>query len=115
MSDNTDRLLQVLIDSNNKTNETNEKLAERIGDLANKMERSLEKHEHTDKEIEGLQEFKDYAKPIVDRSAWWQSSLSDVFVKFILPAIVIGVLAAAGYNLYPSQPAPQKQEQTNGN
>lgn len=111
MSDNTDRLLQVLIDSNNKTNETNEKLAERIGDLANKMERSLEKHEHTDKEIEDLQNFKEYAKPIIDRSSWWQKSLGDVFVKFILPAIVIGILASAGFTLYSGQPTTQ-QEQT---
>lgn len=114
MSDNTDRLLQVLIDSNNRTNETNEKLAERIGDLANKMERSLEKHEHTDREIESLHNFKDYAKPIIDQSKWWQDAFSNVFKTFILPAILIGILAAAGYNLYPTS-APQKQEQNNGN
>lgn len=98
-------------------NDTNRQTAEALQKLAHQIERSNDRHDVNDSRILDLENYVDYSKPIVDRSGWMQSAFSDIAKKFVLPAVVLGVLAAAGYNLIPSKSSSsQNQEQSsNGN
>ena len=97
--------------------DTNRQTAEALQKLAHQIERSNDRHDVNDSRILDLENYVDYSKPIVDRSGWMQSAFSDIAKKFVLPAVILGVLAAAGYNLIPSKSSSsQNQEQTsNGN
>ena len=93
-------------------NEVNRKTAEALQNLAHQIERSNDRHEVNDARILDAENFIDYAKPIVQRSEWFQSGLSDIAKKYILPLIILGILATAGYNFMPNEKPQQKQEQT---
>lgn len=94
--------------------DTNRQTAEALQKLAHQIERSNDRHDVNDSRILDLENYVDYSKPIVDRSGWLQSACSDIAKKFILPAIVLAVLAAAGYNLIPNKSSSnQSQEQSN--
>ena len=61
-------LIQILIKQGEENNRTNKDLADSIRDLTSKVEKSLDKHELTDKEIESFHDFKEYAKPIIEQA-----------------------------------------------
>lgn len=94
-------------------NETNKKTAEALQNLAHQIERSNDRHDINDTRIMDLEKFADYSKPIVDRSNWAQSFMSEFLRKYLLPALVIAILASAGYSLIPEKPTKQ-QEQSHG-
>tara|TARA_R100000951_G_scaffold46343_1_gene39380 strand:- start:151 stop:543 length:393 start_codon:yes stop_codon:yes gene_type:complete len=99
-------------ESQKEQNDTNKQTADALQKLAHQIERSNDRHDVNDSRILDLESYVDYSKPIVDRSGWFQSAFSDFAKKIVLPAIVLAILAAAGYNLIPSaKPDNQKQEQ----
>ena len=103
---------QKVYEFHKEQNEINKKTAEAFQKLAHQIERSNDRHDVNDNRILDLENYVDYSKPIVDRSNWIQSAFSDFAKKVLLPAIVIGALAAAGLNLIPSSNNDaQKQEQ----
>lgn len=103
---------QKVYEFHKEQNEINKETAEAFQKLAHQIERSNDRHDVNDNRILDLENYVDYSKPIVDRSNWIQSALSDFAKRILLPAVVVAVLAAAGYNLIPSSNNDaQKQEQ----
>lgn len=90
---------------------TNEKTAEALQKLAHQIERSNDRHDVNDSRILDLENYVDYSKPIVDRSNWLQSAMSEFTKKIAIPAIIIAILAAAGYNLIPSAGSNSQQQE----
>ena len=103
MSNESNQLLQVLINQGEENNKTNKELADSIRDLTSKVEKSLDKHELTDKEILSFQEFKERAKPILDRAQKDQEFMDGLKTKIIytlLATIITGVVVSAGLAIY---------------
>lgn len=57
-----------------------------------------------------IEHFNDEYKPVINRSKWVQGAMSDFVKKYLLPAIVISALAAAGYSAYPGSQEKQTQQ-----
>lgn len=103
MSNDNSQLLQVLISQGEENNKTNKELADSIRDLTSKVEKSLDKHELTDKEILSFQEFKERAKPILDRAEKDQEFMDGLKTKIIytlLATIVTGICVGGGLMIY---------------
>lgn len=103
MSNDSNQLLQVLIQQGQENNQTNKELADSIRDLTSKVEKSLDKHELTDKEILSFQEFKERAKPIIDRAEKDQEFMDGLKTKIIytlLATIVTGICVGGGLMIY---------------
>ena len=96
-------------------NQINKETATALGNLAHQIERSNDRHDLNDSRILDLENAVDYMKPVVQRSEWWQMALGDVVKKFIIPAVVLGVLAAAGYQFYPDSNHKKQESSQNGN
>ena len=48
-----------------------------------------------------VETFNEEYKPVINRSKWVQDVASDVVKKYLTPALIIAILAAAGYNFIP--------------
>ena len=106
---------------NDKQAENIGKLADKVGELATKIEVSLEKHDHTETRMDNMEirqgvteKYIESARPVIERSKWWQDALSDFAKTKLIPIILLAALAGLGFNFYsvdkPKQ--EQKQEQT---
>jgi len=108
----------LLIKQMEEQNKNTGKLAENVGELATKIAVSLERHntseekqQKQDERIEQLEHFKERSKPVIDRSKWWQDTLSDFAKTKVIPGLIIAVLASAGFSIYSSNVTVEKQSQ----
>lgn len=116
MSNDSNQLLQVLINQGEENNKTNKELADSIRNLTLKVEKSLNKHELTDKEILSFQEFKERARPILERAEKDQAFMDGLKTKIIytlLATIVTGICVGGGLMIYDNA-GKNNQYQQNG-
>ena len=93
----SEHLLQVLIDQGKEQTRVNQNLADNIGHLETKIELFSEKHNATDEKISDLEDFRERAEPIIQKSKERHEFSAGLWQKIVYTVVAGAIFAVCSY------------------